>query len=62
MREVEVSLFVTSDNPEVVARAAELFGRAAAGLAMDGAEVMLIIGEDYDEAEAEDVDTEVTDG
>ena len=46
---IRVSLSVTTDNPEFVARAAETFGRTAAGLGLDGMEAFLMIGPDEDE-------------
>lgn len=48
-----VSLTVVSDQPEVVARAAEVMGRAAAGLALEGIMVNLSMGT----PSAEDDDT-----
>ena len=44
-----VSLTVVSDQPEVVARAAEVMGRAAAGLALEGIMVNLSMGTPGDE-------------
>jgi len=40
-----VSLTVVSDKAEVVARAAEVMGRAAAGLALEGIMVNLSMGD-----------------
>lgn len=41
-----VSAYVASDDPEHVARAAEVFARAVTGLALDGIEATLTIAPD----------------
>jgi hypothetical protein len=46
-----VSLTVVSDQPDVVARAAEVMGRAAAGLALEGIMVNLSMGTPDDDDE-----------
>lgn len=44
-----VSLSVTSDNPETITRAMEAFGRAGAGLVLEGVSVFLLAGPEEDE-------------
>ena len=45
---VRVELWVVSADDEVIARAAEMFGRTAAGLAMDGADCTVMVRPDDD--------------
>lgn len=45
--ETRISLHVTTDNPETVARVAEYMARTMAGLGLDGVECMLSIGPEW---------------
>jgi len=49
MEPIRVSCSVTSDDPNIVARAVDALGKAASGLAMEGVEVFLFIRPDDDE-------------
>src|SRR6478609_8638126 len=44
-KKIAVTANVTSDNPEVIARAAEAFTRATTGLALEGVTTVLVIQE-----------------
>jgi len=50
---VVVSATVVTENPEHVVKAAEILGRAAAGLGLDGISVSLTIGIPDEEEEAD---------
>jgi hypothetical protein len=54
-----VSLHVVTDDPETVAKAADIIARTAAGLALDGVRCYSYAGpEDEDECECEPEDDE----
>jgi hypothetical protein len=44
-----ITLSVSTTDPNIAARAAEHFARAAIGLALDGVQTMLMAGPDTDE-------------
>jgi hypothetical protein len=44
-----ITLMMTTTDPEQVARSTEHFARAAAGLALEGVEITLMIGPDEEE-------------
>lgn len=44
-----LSLSVTSDDPQTIARATEHFARTLAGLALDGMDCVLFAGPDVEE-------------
>ncbi|QDH93152.1 hypothetical protein QDA02_gp13 [Microbacterium phage Margaery] len=44
-----LTLSVSTSAPNIVARTAEQFARAAAGLALDGVETMLMAGPDEED-------------
>ena len=46
MRNTRITLGVTTDSQEILTRAVETFGRALAGLAMEGVDATLMIYED----------------
>lgn len=46
-----VSATVVTNNPEHITRAAEVLGRASAGLVLDGIDVMLTFGKPEDDPE-----------
>lgn len=54
MNEVRLSMSVTSDDPEVIARATEHFARTVTGLAMDGMDCILFAGPNVDNPDDED--------
>lgn len=43
MDKKSITIVVNTENPETLTRAAEAFGRTAAGLAMEGVPVMMMI-------------------
>lgn len=51
MRSTRLTLGVTTDSPELLARATETLSRALAGLAMEGVDASLMVYEDqvYDD-------------
>lgn len=53
MKQLRVSASITSDDQELVTRAAEAFHRAAIGLALEGCEVFVTIGPDDVDENAE---------
>lgn len=58
MNRTRVSASVTSGDPTVIARAVESLARAVAGLALEGADVVIIAGpeeDDDDEGEGDEV-------
>lgn len=50
---IRLSLSVSTDDGQIVAKAAEQFARTAAGLALDGVDCMLMVGPDFTEEEDE---------
>lgn len=50
MTPIRLSLAVTTGDPELIARTAEHFARAAAGLALEGVESFIMIGPDEDDS------------
>lgn len=54
MTGIRVNASVVSENPELVARAMEAFSRATIGLALDGAEVVFIVGPEFEDEPADD--------
>ncbi|QHB37228.1 hypothetical protein QDA03_gp13 [Microbacterium phage Terij] len=46
-----ITLSVTTSDPNIVARTAEHFARAAAGLALDGVQTFMMAGPDTDDEE-----------
>ncbi|MFJ4174006.1 hypothetical protein [Microbacterium sp. NPDC089696] len=46
---VNVTLRVTTSDPEIVARAAEHFSRVAAGLALEGVHTFMMCGPDEED-------------
>lgn len=46
-----MSLSVISDDPAIVQRAMETFARAATGLALEGAEVVVLAGTEDEDAD-----------
>lgn len=49
-----LSLSVTSDDPETIARATEHFARTVSGLALDGLDCILFAGPDPTDEEEEE--------
>lgn len=52
MPNTRLTLTVTTEDQNAVARATEHFARTAAGLALDGVEAVIMIGPDEDETDA----------
>lgn len=55
-----LSLSVTSDDPEVIARATEHFARTATGLALDGMDCIFFAGPCEEECEYEEAADDAT--
>ena len=51
MKEIRVSLSVTSSDPTVITQAGEVLHRTQVGLALEGMDTFLMIGTDDDEEE-----------
>lgn len=51
MNPTRMSLSVTTDDPQLIARTAEHFARAAAGLALEGVQTFIMIGPDDEDDE-----------
>lgn len=51
MRNTRLTLGVTTDDPELLTRTVEVFGRTLAGLAMEGVDATLMV---YEEAAFEE--------
>ncbi len=54
MSMLRVNASVTSTDQQVITRAVESLSRAACGLALEGAEVYIIVGPDIDEDDEDD--------